>query len=594
LRTTDIARLRSLALVLAGLFALTGGGCGSSKPGAAGAPDGGGAGGGAGDAAGDGAGGGCPTVDLSDPNATIIQEDMPGFDAVDGKVLPRQGNTGVTCYTGTGFADSDPGVGKAISWSVSAVSAGTYSFVWRYAFGGDASNIRDARLLVNGAVVADMVPFAYTNTWNDWQETAPMDVPLDAGESFIQLEALDAGGLANFDYFKIVGPGITPETPSFTITVNQNDPAGGTVSYAPVQSFYKYGATVTVTATPSPGYVFQSWTGDAPAATATAQVSIVRNTVMTARFLPAGATQDPDVVGYATVQDDAGTPYLLTGGSLGASVTATTLDDLKMYLGSSDPYVVSFSGVLTGADAISVGSDKTLLGVGDSAHLDGIELEINGSRNVIIRNMTVSNVVADGSGIANDAIEITGGAKNIWIDHCHLYSDLDHGKDYYDGLLDIKNESSFITVSWCEIDHHFKASLISSGDEQVSDTVIRATYHHNYFHDCGSRLPSIRFGKAHMFSNYYFNNTTGSCVDSRMGAVVKVDGNYFQMSKDTIGWFEGPKTGSWDVASNVFQACTGPQPTTSTGQLTPPYQYTLDTVTDLPTTIPAGAGVGKM
>src|SRR5262245_54011399 len=39
------------------------------------------------------------------PGVTIIQEDQVGFDAVDGKVLPRQGSTGVTGYTGGGFAD---------------------------------------------------------------------------------------------------------------------------------------------------------------------------------------------------------------------------------------------------------------------------------------------------------------------------------------------------------------------------------------------------------------------------------------------------------------------------------------------------------
>jgi pectate lyase len=168
------------------------------------------------------------------------------------------------------------------------------------------------------------------------------------------------------------------------------------------------------------------------------------------------------------------------------------------------------------------------------------------------------------------------------------------GKDYYDGLLDIKNESSFITVSWCSIHDHFKASLISSGDEQVSDTVIRATYHHNYFYNCGSRLPSIRFGKAHVFNNYYSNNTTGSCVDSRMGAVVKVENNYFETSKNTIGYFEGPVTGTWDVADNVFSMCTGAQPTTSTGHLTIPYAYVPEAAAGLPSLITAGAGLGKL
>ena len=126
---------------------------------------------------------------------------------------------------------------------------------------------------------------------------------------------------------------------------------------------------------------------------------------------------------------------------------------------------------------------------------------------------------------------------NVWVDHCELYSDLTHDKDYYDGLLEIKNGAAFITVSWCHIHDHYKASLISSGDEQVGDTVIRATYHHNYFHNCGSRMPSIRFGKAHIFSSYYVNNFGGTGVNSRMGAVVRVDGNYFQTMENPIGFW---------------------------------------------------------
>ena len=91
------------------------------------------------------------------PGITIIQEDQPGFAAVDGKVYPRQGSTNVTGYTGTGFADGDPGLGKTIGWSVKAETAGTYMLVWRYAFGGLATNLRDGKLLINGAVAADAV-----------------------------------------------------------------------------------------------------------------------------------------------------------------------------------------------------------------------------------------------------------------------------------------------------------------------------------------------------------------------------------------------------------------------------------------------------
>jgi pectate lyase len=528
------------------------------------------------------------------PAVTIIQEDEPGFCAVDGKVLPREGSTSIAGYTGGGFADPDPGAGTSISWSVQAATAGSYSLVWRYAFGGAATNLRDARLLINDVVVADPVSFPYTGTWNDWQETTPLAVGLVQGSNYIRLEALGPGGLGNIDFLKLIGDGITPDTPRFSLTVASGNPTGGTVGYTPVEASYPYGTNVTLTATPSDGYFFQSWSGDVSSAQATFTFPLAKNTAVEALFLPNGTTQDPGLVGYAAVQDDQGTPYLVTGGSLGATVTAATLDELKSYLGSPDPYVVSFSGLLAGADAISVASNKTLLGVGDSAHLDGIGLTINGARNVIIRNVAISHVLAASATDANDAVEITGASRNVWIDHCELFSDLLNGKDYYDGLLDIKNESSFITVSSTVFHDHYKVSLVSSGDEQVADTVIRVTYHHNYFYNCGSRMPSIRFGRAHVFNNFYQADNFGSLVNSRMGAVVKVESNYFLSSQDAIGSWDSPTVGTWDVGNNLFDQCTGLLPTTSTGSLTLPYAYTADAPGDLPTAIPASAGVGKL
>jgi pectate lyase len=478
------------------------------------------------------------------PGITIIQEDQPGFAAVDGKIYPRQGSTSVTGYTGPGFADGDPGLGKTIAWSVKAETAGAYKLVWRYAFGGLATNLRDAKLVINGVTAADTVAFAYTTEWTVWQETPALEVQLAAGSNFIQLAALGASGLANIDYLEIVGEGITPDNPSFSLTVASNDAAAGSVGYAPMQSFYPAGAAVMLTATPNAGYFFQSWTGDSPSATASTTITMTKNMVMTARLLPTGTVQDPALIGYAAVQDDAGTPYLLNGGSLGPTVVATTLEELKTYLGSSTPTVVTFSGLIQGTDSINVASNKTLLGVGSDAHLQGLELSLNGSRNVIIRNIALSHVIAEGAGVANDGIVLSG-AMNVWIDHCDLYSDLAHGKDYYDGLLEIKNGSSFVTVSRCHIHDHYKVSLISSGDDQVGDTVIRATYHHNHFHDVSSRLPSIRFGKAHVFNNYYLNVPNGSGVNSRMGAVVRVEGNHFQGVENPIVFLDSAKTGTW-------------------------------------------------
>ncbi|RPI00676.1 MAG: T9SS C-terminal target domain-containing protein, partial [Ignavibacteriae bacterium] len=154
--------------------------------------------------------------------------------------------------------------------------------------------------------------------------------------------------------------------------------------------------------------------------------------------------------------------------------------------------------------------------------------------NVILRNISVSHVHP------KDAIGINDKSKNIFIDHCEFYSqrgdndgDGDAGdeadKDWYDGLLDIKNESSFITVAWSVFHDHYKVCLMASNDSAKVDSVARITFHHNYFYNCGSRLPLIRFGKAHIFNNYY--KDCQNAINTRMGAWVRVEKNYF----DNVG-----------------------------------------------------------
>lgn len=62
--------------------------------------------------------------------------------------------------------------------------------------------------------------------------------------------------------------------------------------------------------------------------------------------------------------------------------------------------------------------------------------------NVIIRNMKISKVLAD----AGDAIAIQA-SSNVWVDHCDLSSDMDHDKDYYDGLCDVTHAANYVTIS---------------------------------------------------------------------------------------------------------------------------------------------------
>jgi pectate lyase len=74
--------------------------------------------------------------------------------------------------------------------------------------------------------------------------------------------------------------------------------------------------------------------------------------------------------------------------------------------------------------------------------LTGVGLTINKQSNVIVRNLKISKVVADNG----DAITIQA-SNNVWVDHVDLSSDLDHDKDYYDGLVDVTHASEWVTIS---------------------------------------------------------------------------------------------------------------------------------------------------
>ncbi|MFC2136955.1 T9SS type A sorting domain-containing protein, partial [Bacteroidota bacterium] len=278
---------------------------------------------------------------------------------------------------------------------------------------------------------------------------------------------------------------------------------------------------------------------------------------------------------------DNGTPYLLTGGNMGTEVEVSTLEELESYLGDNDePLIVKLNSQIKNdrLAEISIASNKTFIGT-ENASLENVQISISGVRNVIVKDLTFSKVRSA------DAIEINGDATNIWIDHCELFSDREHDdeEDYYDGLLDIKNESSFITVSWCNFHDHRKGILIASGDDSDQDSIQRITFHHNYFHNVGSRLPSIRFGKAHVFNNYYKDCETA--INTRMNACVRVEKNYFQDVGTGVGMLYSPIPGSVELIDNIFESSGySDEPTC---ELDVPYEYSsfLDNAEDLPTLI---------
>ncbi|MFJ8695518.1 pectinesterase family protein [Streptomyces roseolilacinus] len=188
-----------------------------------------------------------------------------------------------------------------------------------------------------------------------------------------------------------------------------------------------------------------------------------------------------------------------TGGRGGRVVTVRTQADLARYAGAAEPYVIRVAGTIDVAPfgtAVDVASDKTIIGVGTGGEIVHGELRLGpGTRNVVIRNLTIrdSFVEGDWDGKTNDFDGIQmDSVSHVWIDH-NRFSRLG------DGMLDIRKDSRYVTVSYNRFEDHNKALGIGWTD----DVVTQVTIDHNWFRGTKQRNPSAdNCAYAHLYNNH--------------------------------------------------------------------------------------------
>ena len=169
---------------------------------------------------------------------------------------------------------------------------------------------------------------------------------------------------------------------------------------------------------------------------------------------------------------------------------------------------------------VHVPANTSIIGIED-AKLKGVDLVLDAD-NIIIRNIMFESPYDDfpswdpndgPEGNWNsqyDSITIRGGT-HIWIDHCHFEDGQQPTETYFhreyehrDGLVDITNQADDITMSYNVFERHNKTILIGSSDAKTADDgKLNVTLHHNYFHNLVQRAPRVRFGKVHVYNNYY-------------------------------------------------------------------------------------------
>ena len=281
-----------------------------------------------------------------------------------------------------------------------------------------------------------------------------------------------------------------------------------------------------------------------------------------------------------------------TGGADGNTVTVTTAAGLSSYVGIVDtPYIIQVSGTIDLAPLedkkISIRSNKTIRGIGESPTIIGSLAFKKGSSNVIIERLNITAPQGYGEG---DGISVKEDINNVFITKCTFY-------DCWDGCLDITRRSDWVTVSWCKFyftsrnTNHNRVTLVGADDGHTTDSgKLHITFHHNWYGDmCMQRIPSVRFGRVHLYNNYY--NCPGNmyCIWSRIQAECLIENNYFKDVDDPY-YNEDYPDGKIRASGNVFVNCTGVIDDGNDTVFTLTYSHTLDDGNDVPAIVQNGAG----
>jgi pectate lyase len=279
------------------------------------------------------------------------------------------------------------------------------------------------------------------------------------------------------------------------------------------------------------------------------------------------------------------------GGAAGRVVTARTSAELESYAQSSEPLVIRVCGTI-GSAALQVSSDKTLIGVGAGATLEG-GLLIRGTPEAFVRNVVVKNlrINAATSNAEGAAIQVYN-AHHVWIDHSELF-------DAANNLLQVVHGSDFVSVSWTKFhftpdtpdQKHRFGCLIGDRDESAAEDAdhLRVTLHHNWWaDDIRQRAPRVRFGDVHVYNNYWSSAGNDWSIWAAIGSRVLLENNYFHGVNSP---FELHDPDAQLLSSgNVFDGATGSMQSTGSA-FTPPYPYELGYATLVKDAVLQGAGV---
>ncbi len=267
-------------------------------------------------------------------------------------------------------------------------------------------------------------------------------------------------------------------------------------------------------------------------------------------------------------------------------------------------------------------SNTMIIGLTEESGFFGGSVSVKNVSNVILRNLTIRDAydpfphheANDGYNAENDTI-VVDGSKNVWIDHCTLGDTVavshvmtggkfDEKWQTYDGLCDIKSTSDNVTVSYCKLMNHDKTMLIGASDsENMTPENRKVTLHHNYFYNCGQRLPMVRLTTVHTYNNFFEVDKTAPykskyALGVRFNALIQSENNFYGAGTSySFDGASGSKQGTVYFVGDIDKSNNGKNAgkfKTSTSPLFKiPYKYEAIPADKVPDFVKANAGAGK-
>ncbi|XP_078177547.1 pectate lyase-like isoform X2 [Carex rostrata] len=212
-----------------------------------------------------------------------------------------------------------------------------------------------------------------------------------------------------------------------------------------------------------------------------------------------------------------------TGGAAGKFYVVTDASDkdvvnpkfgtLRWGVIQKEPLWITFANdmIITLSQELMISSNKTLDGRGANVHIAyGAQVTIQFAHNVIIHNLHIHDIKPGAGGMIRDSTDHYGlrtesdgdgitiyGSTNVWIDHVSM-------SNCADGLIDVVQRSTAITISNGHYTRHNDVMLFGASDSFSDDQFMQVTLAFNHFgRGLVQRMPRCRWGFFHVVNNDY-------------------------------------------------------------------------------------------